>query len=305
MRPRPLQWSDVKIHYYEIRLEQSPLTVSNLLDRLRNQPQHQRERRILDKDVFLEQCSATNGLWEMEFTQRRTHNGPGYSMRGKPTTDFRLAQGAGFGEQSAAIWSPHGFLAVQYNHHGVRPSGIRAYLERFLRDYHPSTNTPPTVVLDPVIDQGVFARLERSRRQSRLECAIAVDALTEDSASGDMSLQTALQLYNQTSAGKVEIALSYGTGKRGGPLRDIVKMVRSLLRYDKHLSKLKVTIKEDLDTVAEVLDLLEHRETADVPDNELTLTAGRRYTYSSRVGAIRNRFEPWLAQRTATATGIA
>ncbi len=295
----------MKIHYYEIKLERSSLTVSNLLDSLRRQPQVQRERRIHDKDVFLEQGSSKDGLWELEFTQRRIHNGPGYSVKGKPTTDFNLAQGAGFGEQAAAIWSPRGFLAVQYNHHGVRPSGIRAYLERFLRDYHPSTNTPPKVALNPVIDQEAFARLIRSQRHLRLECTIAVDALTEDLASGDVSLQAFLQLRNQTSAGKVEIALSYGQGKRGGPLDNILKTVQSLLRCENHLSKLKATVKEDLDAVSEVLDLLEHRETALVPDSELTVTSGMRYTYSSRVEAIRNRFEPWLAQRTAvTAAGI-
>ncbi len=266
-------------------------------------PRSHRERQIQDKDVFLEQCSSTNGLWELEFTQRRTKNGPGHSARGELTTDFSLAEGAGFGEQAAAIWSPSGFLAVQYNHHGVRPSGIRAYLEGFLRDHTHFTYPAPIVVLRPVLDQEVNARLLRSQHQLRLECAVSVDRLTENLPAENIPLGAAMRLHNQTSAGRVEIAVSYGAGKRGGSLCNIKEIADSLLGFTPCLLKLRVAIKEDLDTATEVLDLLEHRETAIVPDRELEATLGRRYTYKSRIHAIRIRFEPWLSQRSRFSAG--
>ena len=287
----------MKIHYFQIEIQGSPVGVADLLDDIRSRPLGQRERRIQEKDVFLERCSKVSGSYEMEFTQRRTQNGPGHSQPGKQTTDFPLAQGAGFGEQAAAIWSPRGYLAAQYNHYGVRPSGIRAYLERFLGNRGGHSFDSPAVLMRPVIDQGVLARLYRSEKQSRFECAIAAEAITPEMARANVALGTVLGLSNEMSAGRVEFAVSFGEGKRGGRLHNIVEAVESLLRFDEHLSRLKVNIKEDLDTATEVLDLLEHRETDTVPDNQLQMSSGRRIEYSSRINAIRSRFEPWLSRR--------
>ena len=162
------------------------------------------------------------------------------------------------------------------------------------------------VVFEPVLDREAFARLRRSWKQTRLECAINANTVTDDMARCNVALATALQLHNQTSAGRVEISVSLGEGKRGGPLQDVLETVQSLLPFAENLARFKVTIKEDLDTATEVLDLLGHRETALVPDSQLQMTPGRRFTYQSRIDAIRTRFEPWLLQQPAnTATGNA
>ena len=287
----------MKIHYFRIDIQGSSRAVSDLVDDIGARPQAERERRIHDKDVFLEHYSRTNGLYEMEFTQRRTQNGPGHSMRGKSTVDFTLSPDAGFGEQAAAIWSPKGYLAVQYNHHSVRPFGIRAYLEEFLLAGPRSTFDPPEVVLEPVLDSEAYARLYRSQKQSRLELAVHADKVTDEMAANNVALGAALEMHNRMEGSKVEIAVSLGGGRRGGPLRNTLDTITSLLRFDESLSKCKVTIKEDPDTATEVLDLLEHRETAMVRDGELQMTPGRRFTYASRIAAIRKRFEPWLSRR--------
>ena len=49
-----------------------------------------RELRIHGKDVFPERCGQKDGTYEMEFTQRRIHNGRGYSGKGQPTADSLL-----------------------------------------------------------------------------------------------------------------------------------------------------------------------------------------------------------------------
>ena len=287
----------MRIHYFRTEITDSPHDISDLLDKINRLPRAARERRIHSKDVFLERSAQKNGMYEMEFTQRRIRNGPGYSEKGQPTADFALGPLAGFGEQAAAIWSPQGYLAVQYNHHGVRPAGIRDYLEGFLRLLPSNPARPPSLAFEPVLDPIVFVKLAKSRTKMRLECAIAADAITEGMAEGNVALGAALKLHNQTSAARVEISVSLGEGKRGGSLRNVPSLIGPLIQRAECLSKLRVKVKPDLDATTEVLDLLEHRETATVPDSSLQTTAGRRFTYSSRIEAIRREFEPWLAGR--------
>ena len=289
----------MRIHFYRAEIRDGSQDISHVLDRINTLTPADRERTIYGKDVFLERCAQRDTTYEMEFTQRRTRNGPGYSERGKPTSDFDLAPNAGFGEQAAAIWSPQGYLAVQYNHHGVRPGGIRDYLNSFVRQLPSKPGSYPDLVFEPVLDEEVLSKLWSSQKKMRLECAIAADTLSESMVRGNLALGAALQLHNQTSAAKIEISVSLGEGKRGGALSGVERIIGPLLERADCLSKLRVAVKQDLDSATEVLDLLEHRETVNISDSSLSTTAGRRFTYSSRIKAIRSEFNPWLVRRAA------
>lgn len=257
-----------------------------------------REREINGKAVFLEACDARNGFYEMDFTQRRTQNGPGYSRKGEKTTDFGLDADAGFGEQAAAVWSQKGYFAVQYNHYGVRPSSIRNYLQRFLES-DASSSGRALLSLNPVLDNMAFARLVRSEKQTRLLCTVEASTVTQEMADSDVALGVVQRLSEQTSAGRVEFSVSLGKNKKKHGLRNIRELVENLLGVNnsESVSNLKVWIKDDLDGTTEVLDLLEHRETALVPDNQLKVTSGRRFDYSSRIHALREEFKKWLSKR--------
>lgn len=285
----------MKIHFYQIEITDSRDAVSDVLDRIRGLSLENRERDINDKTVFLERNNKQGELYEMDFTQRRIQNGPGYSKKGKETTDFDLEADAGFGEQTAAIWSPKGYLVVQYNHHGVRPSTIGVYLEQFLHKGDPGNRQPLT--LKPVINDNVYAKFIKSQRQTRFSCAINAGAITNEMAQADIALGLAQRLRDNTSAGKVEISVSLGEDKRGGPLQGIRKIVDSLIRSES-VSSLKVGIKENLDATTEVLDLLKHREEVIIPDRLLKMTDGLRYDYPSRIEALRREFKRWLRQRS-------
>ena len=293
----------MKIHFYRIKIEHSALTVADLFDQIFDKSQEQREQFIYKKYVFLERCSPARDWYELEFTQRRVQNGPGYSRRGHPTTDFPLEEDAGFGEHTAAIWSVSGFIAIQYNHHGVRPSGIRAYLQKFVGRTQWSATGPPAVVLEPVIAADALARLMNSAVQTRLECAISADSITDEMAQRNIAFGAAMEFRNATSGSKVEISVSLGDGKRGGPLRHLPELVQSLLPFSESLSRLRVNMKPDLDTAVEVLDLLGHRETVSVPDSDLKVSQGRRFTYASRIEALRTEFRDWLLARAADSGG--
>lgn len=285
----------MKIHFYQTEITDSHDTMSDVLDKIYLLSLEDRERDINGKTVFLERNDKQGGLYEMDFTQRRIQNGPGYSKKGKETADFELEDDAGFGEQTATIWSPKGYLVVQYNHYGVRPSTIGVYLEQFLHKGDPHNR--PMLTLKPVINDNVYAKFIKSQRQTKLSCAIDADTITNEMAKANVALGAALGLRGTTSAGKVEISVSLGEDKRGGPLQGIRNMVESLIK-SKSVSSLNVTIKENLDATTEVLDLLEHREVVIIPDSSLEMTHGLRYDYPSRISALRREFERWLRQRS-------
>lgn len=283
----------MKVHFYEVKIENSVVTVGDVLARIQDTNLHTREREVGTKPMFLERCHKNRGLFEMDFTQRRMQNGPGYSERGRATLDFDLGRG-GFGEQTGAIWSPRGFMAVQYNHYGVRPGSVAKYLSLFLKESDRQTGS--TLTFDPVIDSAALARLMNSERQKKLVVGVDPGGITRELARNNIALHAAMMLREQTGAGRVELELSLGHGRRGRSLRGIVAMVNALRRQD-GVSDLKATV-EDINGTTEVLDFLRQRETMVVPYPSLQLTTpGRRLTYESRIRGIRQVFSTWLRER--------
>lgn len=157
----------MKVHFFEMVIENSGEDPASLIDRIRTKSLAERDMAVNGKYMLLEIANVAGQLGEMrelDFTQRRVQNGPGHSQRGQLTADFDLGEDAGFGEQTAAILSSN-YMAIQYNHYGVRPSAIATYLGRFLPD-------GAFVALRPVLTDDAFARLQRSHKQTRLDFAI-------------------------------------------------------------------------------------------------------------------------------------
>lgn len=280
----------MKIHFFEMVIENSDEDPMSLIDRIRVMSLAERDIVVNEKNMLLETANVGGELEDMrelDFTQRRVQNGPGHSQHGQLTADFELGEDAGFGEQTAAILSSNSYMAVQYNHHGVRPSAIATYLGRFLPH-------GTFVVLRPVLTDDAFARLQRSHKQTRLEFGINASEITESMA-GQVGLAEALRLQSATSAGHINISLSLGEDKRGGPLRNIVDYV-SRISGASGVTALKVSVKPTVDAATEVLDLLEERQTVVVPDSQLLMTDGLRFTYESRIDALRREFGLWLQQ---------
>ena len=283
----------MKVHFFKVEIKNSRDTIYELLERIYALPAIDRERRISDGWVFLEELDTRRRFHNTEFTQRRTRNGPGRSEQGKPTKDFPMGQGVGFGEHSAAVWSSSGeFVAMQYNHWGLRPGAIARYLSGFLS--RRGRGHSPRVDLIPELDDEAIARLQASVTQTRLECAIDGATFSDEMVDHGNAVTSMLRLSDETAANRVEIALSYGMGRRSGPL-NVMPMIRNLLRGNPQ--KLKVGVKGDFDSKMEMLDLIEHRYVEEIDESELLLTSGLRWDWDSRINAIQARFEPWLNRR--------
>ena len=284
----------MKIHFYKITIENSNDNVSSLLHRINEAELNQREKTINHKPVCLEFCrSRSDGSYELDFTLRRIQNGPGYSRRGTETRDFDLEEDAGFGEQTAAIWSPLGKLAVQYNHNGIRPGAIGDYLQRFLIGSNESET--PMLTLVPEVAANAFARLQNSEAHTRIECTIDTGNITQEMASVDASLRFALQSREDTGAGRISFTLSLGYNRGGVGLNrnSSMNMLRRLMENN-NVKRLKAQVRNDVDGSLEILDLFEQRETREFPNRSLEKSPGLRYTRNSRINAIRTVFDQWL-----------
>ena len=159
--------------------------------------------------VFLEEYQRSSQDCFMDFT-KRSPTGPGYSEPKSKTVDFPMSPGAGFAQQTAAILRGD-YMAVQYNHFGVRHSAITTYLSSVL-----DTNT--RVQITPMIRDDAFDRFTGSSRHGRLTFAVNARVLIQDLSEDDVALSAALRMATEVEAGVVTIDLSYGNGKKGGPL---------------------------------------------------------------------------------------
>ncbi len=215
--------------------------------------------------VFLEEYQLSNPDCCVDFT-KRSLTGPGYSEPKSRTVDFHMSPGAGFAQQTAAILRGE-YMAVQYNHYGVRHSAITAYLSSVL-------DTDTRVLITPMIRKDVFDRFTGSSKHGRLTFAVNTRVPIHDLADDDVALSAALRMAAEVEAGVVTIDLSYGTGKKGGPLH-IVDTVRRLLRRKDCLSKLQVSAEREDGTMA-MLNLLNNLARRDISSRRLELT---RWTY--------------------------
>ena len=200
--------------------------------------------------------------------------GPGRSKRGSLTTDFDLGEDEGFGEQTAAVWSRSGQVALQHNHRGPRPASIRRYLSSFLRE-------GGELDLVPHIDPDVWARFQGSHSHLGVECTVDTRTLTPEMASNNIALEHALKMRQETYSGKVHLKLSYGEDKTGGPMQ-IFDFVRGLFQNREVVDSLKVKVREMEGDPVEVLNIFNHQEMDEIDDASLQLTSARRFTTESR-----------------------
>ena len=119
----------MKIHFFRTN---DDFPMGYVPQMLAGMPLDARERLIGTRMMFMEEYGTSGDFHQMDFTARRITHGPGHSRPGHQTVDFNLGADGGFGEQTCAIWhAPSRYMAVQYNHYGVRSGSIRDYLSGF------------------------------------------------------------------------------------------------------------------------------------------------------------------------------
>lgn len=280
----------MRIRFYAVSIERSTNSLEDVVKKILEKNQIDRELLLGGHPVFLEDASfASDGMIEMEFTKRRLRHGPGLSQPGKPTKDIPVGELGGFGEGTAAVWSPTGHMGVQCNQDGVSVLSIRLYLESFLL---PRPGSFANINFDPILNDKASALLEASRIQRRLEVRVDYSKITQEMADANLSLQAMAQLGMSTDSHVMNVSLVAKRGKHG-TLKNVKQLVKILMR-DESTQKLEVKVKEDADARLRTLDLLEMCHVVDVDDDSIGMTAGKRWKFDDRARMIREGLMDWL-----------
>ena len=274
------------------------LALEQVMARVGRMEVAEREQPVLDHTMLLEETarSRQHGWVSADFTLRRLSGGPGLSQAGQLTTDFELAEGDGFGEQTAICYAPATQrVAVQYNHHGPRAQRIASYLSGMLRQM--DGGEAFNVQWTPVLAARTMARLKRGRVYKEVTVAINTERLPDSFAAAEaqnVALELALASREANQAGVVRVQL---TRQRGGGLRNIMPFVNRLLDQPPDVVRsLKVRF-SGAEQEEETLDLLDAREVAEVDSSQLQRTPGRRYTFASRRQAMEEEMGRWQTLR--------
>ena len=289
----------MKIHYFGTN---DDFPMAAVLQAIAGKALGDRERQVAKKIMFMEEYDVDGDFHQLDLTQRRRTHGPGHSRPGLQTVDFNLGQDDGFGEQTCAVWhAPSRYMAVQYNHYGVRPSAIRDYLSMFGSAV---AGEAVNLEMEPQLNTDTYERLGASPIHARLQCGFDSKSVvpTEGMAKLGVPLQRIMEIRDSTDAVNIEVTVSLGrrsgTGRydADGNLRslNILSTVRQALGMNP--SKLVAAVKSE-DGPMEILDLLEHRQVDEVADGDLRLTGGRRWSYQVRARATQRRLATWLQQR--------
>ncbi|MCY4484773.1 MAG: hypothetical protein OXC12_18020 [Spirochaetaceae bacterium] len=241
------------------------------------------------KVMFLEEFDELDdGMYAMDFTHRG-ERGPGYSEPGEATIGFEMDPGTGFAEQTAAILAD-GYMAVQFNHVGPRPSSIAQYVEGMTKQQG--------IKLHHIEDRGALRRFNRSSRHGKLIVGVQPRPSTVARMEGaGLSFAPLVKDAGDRGAKIAEFSFSLGHGSRGRTLTGITEVAESLLVFREDLTKLVATA-EDEEGKMEKLDLLEHIASTFIPDEALELSGSTTgyFTYRSRRREMRREFKKWIAR---------
>jgi hypothetical protein len=284
----------MSVHLYKVHTEKGAAPLDDLLERIANDHLVDRLRRVgpaLETRVeHVVKPKKGAPYWLLDFTRLRFEHGPGKASRTTPIQGFQLADGEGFGEETAVMYIPSSeYLLVQYNHFGVRSGSIETYFNGY--DHH----KPNGYTLLIEFDAETKAKLSRKNLFTRLEFQVAPAKISKEMKKLGIPLTRALEMGGDFHAETIQVSMSLGRSKNGTLNFDAVRStVSALLRAagnDAGVSKLQVSGKQDPDDRIEVLDLLAPRLRLDFEDIELG--SDLRFTQQSRWRALQRARAAW------------
>ena len=266
---------------------------SDLFDVLEKSAQtdlNQRDSENATDTLFIEHIEQrSDGSFETDFTFRQRSNGPGLSKKGHETKGFDLEEDEGFGYQTGAIWHPAGYAVLQYNHSGPKARDVEGYF---------SLRESCFISLTPMLDVGSIREFRRAVEHLGIECRVNVGKMRNKNLQYGMTLNSAIQLSTRSNAQKVTLTLSYGKGKKGGPI-SVVDEVDELLESvdDGIVERLRIRIRPEEHLASDWIDLLEHRVSRYVENKQLIVDhSSRMLDRERRFAEMRKAYAKWNQQ---------
>lgn len=271
-------------------------TLEHVLELIHSMPLENRLRQLSGgrqiRIETVERPTTRKPYWLLDFTRLRFEHGPGRASPRKPVQGFDLADGDGFGEETAVLYVPKSnHLVMQYNQFGVRHGAMEAYFSMIDPDHFDGFEIVPS--LDPLVE----AKLAKADLFSRLTLRIAPARVSESLRKKNVSLSRALEIAEQFGAPQLEISLSVGHTKASlgkHAVRGAINFAQRLLASDaESITHASVVGKDsdDAEAKAEVLDLITPRLKVEFDD--LELGSDLRFTQRSRFRALERAYAGW------------
>ncbi|MFK7089319.1 DUF6731 family protein [Chromobacterium violaceum] len=280
------------IYLYKIDTNVGSIPMSEQLEFISGIELEQRVKTIGNQLVRLEYAEKRDGLWYLDFAKIRFNSGPGKASVDSPVVGFDMEEDEGFGEETAAIYNPaSGYIAIQYNHIGMRFGTMSEYISTFNPDQFNGYTFG--VCFDPDVE----AKLARKEYYRKLHFSMNFGKITQAHRDNNIPLKDIINLENTFNAGSIEIIVRMPRGGNAlnlATVRDAITYMRAVQEDDsKAVPKLQVYAGNDADATAEVLDLVKQRLVAEYSEPDLVLGQDKRYTRESRFNVIHRAMRGW------------
>jgi hypothetical protein len=283
----------LKIHLFRVEPSEGSDPLEDLLKRMQKDSLAKRVKRCNLVDYRLENCNppkSKGGIWELNFVRMRDGHGPGKVSKTEALSGFDLAENEYFGEDTAVLYDAStGYAIVQYNHWGVRVSGLEAYFSQYRDDV---TNL---YTLKPKLDLTAERRYQNQNITRRIEIGIDLTKMQNADLKARRSLTQMAEIGNEIGADRLYMTLTIGSRDRRSRLKDSAKKLVDAVRAKldgEAIVKLTAYGAERPDQPFEAVDLLEekleHLE-------EVQVGLDRRISFENRIKALRRAKSKWNA----------
>lgn len=288
-----------KTHLFRISASKGAESVEDLLRRIKADSLEDRIRSCTGVEYRLEDIrppSKGETWWELNFVRLRAGHGPGKVSRKAAMKGFKMAPGDYFGEDTAVLYDEKTrFAVVQYNHWGVRPSGIEQYLSAYRGDV---TNI---YTLNVKLDQSAERRFDKQVIQRRIEIGIDCTLMNADDLKARQSLLKLAKIGQELGADRLHLTVSIASGTRENGLKEEAKkMVNSALKRLGNKGALRSLVSygaPDEKKPFEEIDLLEEKlEEAE----QMKVGADRRISLTRRLDALKRARTKWKSKITSS-----
>lgn len=244
----------VHFDFYTVEMpEGCDSSFSDILDRIQETPQNERNRKIRGEPVRVLQIEKLRDRYYGNLVRIRFGILPGKTkVRGGPVVPIPLKEDESIGEQTAFLYVPsQNVLVLQRNGHGVTRLKAVRYFEAF------SEEEPIAVV--PAVHPDAYARLGRFTQIRQFEVRVAGVTNRNLFASERHSISTVNQLMNDFRAPSIHIKLSLDTREQSTlNVGRVVAAARRLCNFEE-AKTIKVRGRASEDEDVDVINLITDR----------------------------------------------
>lgn len=163
---------------------------------------------------------SVTGFWYFNVVKRRLGHGPGMYDPNQALTGFSLSFGQSFGEDTAGLYDPATKdLFLQYNHTGVRHTGLATYFSKVV-------GVEPYYSIVPKLRRDAERKLQAQQVTRRLEVGFDITKMTSADLNSGNSLTQMAALGSGNGAEKIYITMTISARD---PRKGLLQTVKSTL----------------------------------------------------------------------------